>query len=123
MQFILNRSLYQRSFPTLWKKAAVVFLFKKIKIASVSNYRPISIPSTFPKIYEFIIHDHVSQNLRSKFNLRQQRFVETKPTATNLATYLDLITHLVCSQLQVDAIWSSSARTALQTHSYCGLST
>jgi hypothetical protein len=40
----------------------------------------------------------------SKFNVCQRGFMKSRPTATNLATYLDLITCLVYSQRQVDDI-------------------
>jgi hypothetical protein len=56
LKFIFNLSLSQRSFPTLWKKAAVIAVLRKGSRASVSNYWPISILNVFSKISEFVIH-------------------------------------------------------------------
>jgi hypothetical protein len=49
----------------------------------MSNYRPISTPTTFTKIYEFVIHGHVSNNLRTQCNFCQRGYIKPKPTATS----------------------------------------
>jgi tRNA G37 N-methylase TrmD len=49
-------SLTQQYFPAAWKEVAVVPVFKNGNHAAVSNYRPVSIPSHFSKLFEFIIH-------------------------------------------------------------------
>jgi hypothetical protein len=74
-------------------------------ILVVSNYRPISILNTFSKLFEFVVHDHVSHYLKSKLNPCQHGFTKYKSTITNLVTYLDFITPLVSSRGQVDAIY------------------
>jgi hypothetical protein len=56
--FILSFS--QHYFPTLWKQAAILSVLEKGESTSVSNYRPIFVLSNFSKIFEFVIHDHVS---------------------------------------------------------------
>jgi hypothetical protein len=47
----------------------------------MSNYRPISILNNFSKLFEFIIHEHVSHY--AKFNPNQCGFTRTKSTVTN----------------------------------------
>jgi hypothetical protein len=95
---ICNLSLTQHYFPTVWKQAAIVPVFKKSNTASVSNYHPISILNTFSKLFELVIHDHVSHYLKPKLNSCQHGFTKSKSTITNLVTYLDFITPLVSSQ-------------------------
>jgi hypothetical protein len=51
LKHIFNISLTQHYFPTVWKQAAVVPVFKKSNTASVSNYRPISVLNTFFKVF------------------------------------------------------------------------
>lgn len=53
---IFNLSLTQHYFPTVWKQAAVVPIFKNGNTASVSNYQPISIQKDFSKLFELVIH-------------------------------------------------------------------
>jgi hypothetical protein len=50
----------QNYFPTVWKQAAVVPVFKQGNTASAINYRSISILNTLSKIFELVVHDHVS---------------------------------------------------------------
>jgi hypothetical protein len=105
LKHIFNLSLSQQCFPTLWKQAAIVPVLKKGKSTSVSNYRPITLPCNFSKIFEMIIHDHVSHYLKSKITPYQHGFSKTKSTCTNLVTFVDFIFPLVCSQRQADAIY------------------
>jgi hypothetical protein len=103
LRHIFNLSLTQQYFPAAWKEAAVVPVFKKGNRASVSNYRPISVLNNFAKLFEFIIHDHVSHF--AKFNPNQHGFTRTKSTVTNLVTFLDLLTPVVRGQRQADAVY------------------
>ncbi len=43
LAFILNQSLKQGKFPTEWKNAKVVPIFKSGAVNDKNNYRPISI--------------------------------------------------------------------------------
>jgi hypothetical protein len=96
-------SLTQQHFPSAWKEAAIVPVFKSGDHASVSNYRPISILNN-SKILECIIHDHVSHY--TKLHPNQNGFSKSKSAVANLVTFLDLVTPAVRSQRQVDALYS-----------------
>jgi hypothetical protein len=87
------------------KQAAVVPIFKKGNKALVVNYRPIWILNNFSKIFESIIHDHLSFHFRFKLHPNQQGFLKSKSTATNLVTYLNDVTPSVCSQGQFDTVY------------------
>jgi hypothetical protein len=91
LRYIFNLSLAQQHFPTVWKEAAIVLVFKRCNRAAASNYRPNSIFNNFSKLFELIIHDHA--------------FIKYKHTVTNLITFLDFMTLLVRSQRQADAIY------------------
>jgi hypothetical protein len=84
---------------------AIIPVFKKGKRTSVSNYRAISIVSNFSKLFEFVIHDHISHCLKSKISPYQHGFTKAKSTRTNLVAYVDFIAPLVGSHRQVDAIY------------------
>jgi hypothetical protein len=105
LKHIFNLSVSQQYCPTLWKQAAIAPVLIKGKSTSVSNYRPISLPSNFSMIFEFVIHDHVSHHLKSKISPHQQGFSKTKSTSTNLVTFFDSISPLVGSQRQADSIY------------------
>ena len=56
---LFNRSLSEKVFPSFWKLAHVIPLFKKDDPSVVSNYRPVSLLSCVSKIMERIIFKHV----------------------------------------------------------------
>jgi len=58
----------------------------------------------YSKIFEIIIHEHVARHLKSKFSPHQNGFIKSGSTITNLVAYPDVISPLIHSQCQVDAI-------------------
>jgi hypothetical protein len=103
LRHIFNLSLTQQHFPTLWKEAAIVPVFKRGNHAAASNYRPISILNDFSKLPEFIIHNHVLHYV--KLNPNQHGFTKSKSTVTNLVTFLDFMTPVVRCQRQADGVY------------------
>jgi hypothetical protein len=81
LKHIFNLSLSRQFFPTLWRQAAIVPVLKKGKCTSVSNYRPISLLSNFTKIFEFVIHDHVTLILNLKLVLISTASLKLNPPA------------------------------------------
>ena len=55
---IINRSLDEGIFPSLWKAAKVVPIFKSGSKTEVNNYRPISVLSITSKVMERHVHNH-----------------------------------------------------------------
>jgi hypothetical protein len=102
LRHVFNLSLSTVKFPSLWKQAAVIPIFKRTLVV---NYRPISILNNFSKIFESIIHDHISFNLKCKLHPNQYGFLKSKSTATYLVTYLNDVTPSVCSQGQFDSVY------------------
>jgi hypothetical protein len=88
-----------------WIIIIIIPVFKKGKRTSLSNYRAISLVSNFSKLFELVIHDHISHYLKSKISPHQHGFTKAKSTSTNLVTYVDFIAPLAGSQRQADAIY------------------
>ena len=59
LQIIFNKSLQQSKYPTNWKLAHVIAVFKKGDSSLPSNYRPISLINCAGKILERVIYKHV----------------------------------------------------------------
>ena len=55
LTFLINQTLITGAFPKVLKIARVKALFKKGNIHDPANYRPISLLSTFSKVYEKVI--------------------------------------------------------------------
>ena len=56
---LFNRSLQECIFPSSWKHANVMPLFKKGSKHLTSNYRPISLLSCVGKVFERIMFKHI----------------------------------------------------------------
>jgi hypothetical protein len=95
LKFIFKLSLSQNCFPNLWKQTAIFLVFIK--------RRPIGLLNNVYKVFEFLIYDHVSHFLKSKLNSSQHDFIKSKCAVTNLVTFLDFVTSLLCSEGQTDS--------------------
>jgi hypothetical protein len=56
---IFNKSLQQSKYPSNWKNAHVIAIFKKGDTSLPSNYRSISLISCIGKLMERIVYKHV----------------------------------------------------------------
>ena len=60
---LLNRSTSSRTFPSIWKCAKVIALFKSGDKESATNYRPISLLPTLSKLLERAVHTQLYEYL------------------------------------------------------------
>jgi hypothetical protein len=65
LKIIFNKSLAQGKYPSAWKIAHVISIFKKRDSSLPSNYRPISLISCVGKVMERIVYKHVYNHLHS----------------------------------------------------------
>ena len=89
---LFNLSLKTNSFPSLWKLAHVMPIFKKGDKSHASNYIPISLISCVGKTFERIIFKHVYNHLISYSLIYQYQtgFLPGHSTAHHL---IELIHH------------------------------
>ena len=64
LQIIFNKSLEQCKYPSDWKIANVIAIFKKGDSSLPSNYRPISLISCVGKIMERVVYKYVYNHLQ-----------------------------------------------------------
>ncbi|XP_056291865.1 uncharacterized protein LOC130207340 [Pseudoliparis swirei] len=62
---IINLSISQNMFPSVWKSAAVIPVFKEGDRLSTSNYRPISILPTISKVAEKLVAEQMICHLKN----------------------------------------------------------
>ena len=62
---LFNMSLQRLTYPTIWKSATVIPIFKKGDRSEVSDYRPISLISCVGKSFERVVFKHVHNYLLS----------------------------------------------------------
>jgi hypothetical protein len=103
LKYIFNLSAPQKYFPNQGKQCVIVIVYKQGNKASVKNYTPVSLVNN--RVFELIVHDHLFYYFKNKLNPSQHGFYQSKSTSTNLVSYLDYITPLVCAQHQIDAVY------------------
>jgi hypothetical protein len=64
LQIIFNKSLLQCKYPTIWKIAHMIAIFKKGDKPLPTYYRPISLISCVGKIMEHVIYENVFNHLQ-----------------------------------------------------------
>lgn len=107
---IYNESLKTGFFPTQWKAAKVVPIFKGNDNKIVSNYRPISILCSFAKTLEALISP-ILQNFFKKITTDHQHgFLRSRSTTTNLATFVEKLVVALDAGSQVDVIYTDFSK-------------
>ena len=83
---LFNKSLSTSTFPSLWKKANVLPIFKKGAKNVLGNFRPISLLSINSKIFEKIVFKYVYNHFKDNFliSLWQSGFQPKMSTVTQL---------------------------------------
>lgn len=81
---VFNRSFASASFPTMWKDALVVPIFKKGDRSSPGNYRPIALLPILSKVIERIVYNKLSHFLKSWLVSNQSGFKRSDGTIYQL---------------------------------------
>ena len=83
---LFNLSLAQGVFPSCWKVANVIPIFKKESKNNASNYRPISLLSSLSKVLEKADHYHLYTylNHHSLLTVKNSRFKQKDSTVNQL---------------------------------------
>lgn len=103
---IFNKSLKSGLFPSSWKTSLVTPIFRNGDKSNVENYRPISIISVIPKIFEEIITNKLHSTVSLAICEEQHGFVNKRSTTTNLALYCNYVSSSLEANLQVDTIFT-----------------
>ena len=63
---IFKKSLRTGNYPSSWKKAYIIPVYKKESKQSKTNYRPISLLPVFGKLFETLLFDDMYEHLSVK---------------------------------------------------------
>jgi hypothetical protein len=84
---ICNKSLSSGIFPDRLKYAVVKPLFKKGDRSNITNYRPISLLSSFSKVIEKIMYNQIQEHLKKYRILAEEQFGFREDPSTSRAIY------------------------------------
>ena len=104
---LFNTTLILAKVPKLWKRANVIPIHKKGPSNILSNYRPVSLLSTFIKIMERIIFKHLYNHFQEKILLSvwQSGFRPGSSTVTQLLELYDCFCKAVDNQKEIRVVF------------------
>lgn len=107
---IFNRSISSGVFPSNFKEANVMPIFKKGNKSEIINYRPVCILNSYSKIFEKLVHDKVYDFLKDSFDASQHGFMKNKSTTTNMSLYVNAIARNLDEGSETHAIYTDFSK-------------
>jgi Notch-like protein len=87
LNYICNKSIRSGTFPTCLKYFIVKPLFKEGDRENMANYRPISLLTSFYKVFEKMIYERLLQHIKDNNILAEEQFGCRPSTSTDNALY------------------------------------
>ena len=110
LYILFNMTITSSTFPQKWKLTKVCPIPKCKKGRDISNYRPVSILSTFAKILESILYKNIEKHIRISISEHQHGFVQSRSTVTNLSLFSNFVTDVIDQGGQVDVIYTDFSK-------------
>ena len=112
LYFFFNRCLIFSFVPRQWKMGLVVPIFKKGDKSNCKNYRPISLTSTFSRLFESILYDKITYYLleHSLISSSQFGFLPGRSSCQQLLVCVHEWLLSVCKGMSVNVIYTDIAK-------------
>ena len=104
---LFNLSLRLTTYPSQWKKANVVPVFKKGDASTPDNYRPVSILSCVGKLFERAVFKYMYNFLRdnNSISFKQSGFKPGDSTVYQLAHLYHIFTQAIDNQKDIRVVF------------------
>lgn len=110
LHILFNKSLAEGYFPSAWKIAHIIPIYKSGNKLFVENYRPISKLCIIAKLFESIVFDYLYFDIKHILNPEQHGFLRKRSVDSNLFIYTEYILENLNNGLQVDAIYTDFSK-------------
>ena len=108
---IFNECLINGKFPDTLKRADVTPIFKKGNDNEKENYRPVSMLSTFSKVFEKLLFEQINDHMQSKFSKHLTGFRKNHSTQNALLVMIEKWKTILNKKLKVGAfLWICQKR-------------
>lgn len=110
--YLFNRCLIYAFVPQQWKIGVIVPVFKKGDRSNCKNYRPISLTSTFSRIFEIIICQKITAYLldHSLLSESQFGFLPGRSSCQQMLICIHEWLISVCGGLQMNVVYTDIAK-------------
>ena len=102
---IFNECLINGKFPDTLKRADVTPIFKKGNDNEKENYRPVSMLSTFSKVFEKLLFEQINDHMQSKFSKHLTGFRKNHSTQNALLVIIEKWKTILNKKLKVGALF------------------
>ena len=102
---IFNECLINGKFPDTLKRADVTPIFKKGNDNEKENYRPVSMLSTFSKVFEKLLFEQIHDHMQSKFLEHLTGFRKNHNTQNALLVMIEKWKTALNKKLKVGALF------------------
>lgn len=110
LTLLFNESLSSGIFPNKWKVAHISPIHKSGKKSDIKNYRPVSIISVIPKIFECLVYNTINAHLSHLINSNQHGFLKNRSTSTNLVSFTHFVSSIIELRGQVDVVYTDFSK-------------
>ena len=87
LTYLSNKSISKGTFPSRLKYSQIIPIFKKGNNTQLNNYRPISVLTSFSKIFEKLIYTRLNKHILSNDILANEQYGFHSNTSTERAIY------------------------------------
>ena len=102
---IFNESLINGKFQNTLKRADVTPIFKKGNDNEKENYRPVSMLSTFSKVFEKLLFEQINDHMQSKFSTHLTGSCKNHSTQNALLVMIEKWKTILNKKLKVGALF------------------
>ena len=106
VSIIFNNILSSGYFPNMWKFSYILPIFKNGDKHDIKNYRPISIISCLPKVFDHLLTNELASRLLGKLSSFQHGFIIGRSTLTNILIFNEFLSVSLENRRQVDSIYT-----------------
>lgn len=110
LYYMFDKSLKSGHFPDRWKLSFIVPIFKSGSKNTIENFRPISILSAIPKLFEKIVNDQITFHCKNIINTHQHGFMKGKSTSTNLIPFISDVANCLERGCEVHCIYTDFSK-------------
>ena len=103
---LFNKSLSSGVFPNCWKVSFITAIFKSGSRKLIENYRGVAIQPTLAKVFEAIVCQVLSSQVKPCVSNLQHGFMKNRSTSTNLLLFSNFLRLNIQARRQVDCIYT-----------------
>lgn len=108
LAYLFNLSLSSGIFPDIWKTSFIRSIPKPSSdLSNITNYRPISLLSLIPKMFESLVANKILFELNNIIVDNQHGFRRNKSTITNLLQFQTFLSDALSNGSNVDVIYTN----------------